>query len=173
MSDTSGSTETADQGAAETAAHDANGSDATTEPDWKAEAGKWKELSRKTEADARKAHSELKKLQSASMTEQERAVEEATARGRDEAMAKVASRLVDAEVRASAAGRGIDADALLEGLDRSRFLGDDGEPDREAIETYLDRLAPKQAKRLDLGQGARDGASSADMNSLLRRAAGR
>jgi len=175
MSDASGSTETAEQAPAETAEH-SNGSEPTDATDWQAEAKKWKDLSRKNEGDARKAQGELKKLQTASMTEQEKAVAEATAQGKAEALAHMAARLVDAEVRAAAAGRGIDADALLEGLDRTRFLGEDGEPDREAIETFLDRLAPKQAKRLDLGQGAREGSAGAtntDMNNLLRRAIGR
>ena len=173
MSDASGSTETVDQGTTETVDPDATSSETTDATDWKAEAAKWKELSRKNESDARKAQGELKKLATASMTEQEKAVAEAAARGHDEALAKVASRLVDAEVRAAAAGRGIDADALLEGLDRSRFLGEDGEPDREAVEVFLDRLAPKQSKRLDLGQGARDGSPNPDMNTMLRRATGR
>jgi hypothetical protein len=175
MSDASGSTETAEQGPAETADTNA-GSETTDATDWQAEAKKWKELSRKNEGDARKAQGELKKLATASMTEQEKAVAEASAQGRAEALAHVAGRLVDAEVRAAAAGRGIDADALLEGLDRSRFLGDDDEPDREAVEAFLDRLAPKSAKRLDLGQGAREGSAgstNSDMNNMLRRAAGR
>lgn len=176
MSDASGSSEMGDQGADETSAQDADTattSDGTV--DWKAEAEKWKALSQKTEKDAKRTAGELKRLQAASMSDQEKVVAEAEAKGRAQALADMAQRLVDAEVRASAAGRGIDADALLDGLDRSRFVTDDGEPDREAIEQFLDRLAPKQqAKRLDLGQGARDGAATGpDMNSLLRRAAGR
>lgn len=172
MSDASGSTDTGDQGNTDTAP---DAKDPTAEsPDWQAEVDKWKGLSRQHEKAERAAQNELKRLQQASMSDQEKAVVEATAKGHSDALAKVAHRLVDAEVRAAAAGRGIDADVLLEGLDRPRFLGDDGEPDRESIEAYLDRLAPKSTKRLDLGQGARDGTpSNTDMNALLRRAAGR
>lgn len=175
MSDASASPDRGDEGAADRAAQDATTSsdDTGSAVDWQAEAQKWREQSRKHEADYKKSVSALKRLETASMTEQERVVAEAEAKGRASAMSTVAERLVDAEVRAAAAGRDLDTTALLEGLDRSRFLGDDGEPDREAIEAFLDRLAPKQAKRLDLGQGAREGAPNADMNAILRRAAGR
>jgi hypothetical protein len=173
MSDASGSTDTGDDGDADKAADAKQQSDTDKAPDWQAEAEKWKALSRQHEKASRNAAGELDKLRKASMTEQEKAVAEAVAKGKSEAFAEFGQRLVEAEVRAAAAGRGIDADALLEGLDRSRFVDAEGEPDRKAIEAYLDRLAPKQAKRLDLGQGARDGVDHADMNSMLRRATGR
>ena len=101
---------------------------------------------------------ELEQLRKASMTDTEKAITEAKAAARAEVLAEVGASLVDAEVRAATMGRQLDADALLDGLNRSRFLGDDGKPDRAAITEWLDRLAPKgEVKRTatDTGQGAR------------------
>lgn len=133
-----------------------------TGSDLTAELEKWKSQARKHEQRAKanaEAAKELEKLRSESMTEQERAVEAAKAATRAEILVEVGSRLVDAEVRAAAAGRSVDVDALLDGLDRSRFLSDDGEPDRDAIASWVDRIAPQgndtPPPRVDLGQGVR------------------
>lgn len=136
--------------------------------DWKAEA-------RKHEREAKKARSEVEQLRQSQMTEQEKAVAEAKAQGRTEALAEAGSRLVDAEVRAAFAGRRVDVAALLQGLDRKAFLGDDGQPDTKAIAAWADQIAPASAAGVpDLGQGARgNGGAGDDMNSRLRRAAGR
>lgn len=130
----------------------------------------------KHRTEARRLADELETLRAQSMTEAEKAVDEARKAGRAEARAELGVRLVDAEVRAAAAGRSVDVEALLEGLDRRRFMTDDDEPDTKAITAWLDRIAPAASTRqLDLGQGARNGgaAGAADMNALLRRATGR
>lgn len=119
---------------------------------------------RKARRDAERAHkaatAELEKLRQQSMTEQEKAVAAARAEGLAEGTRNAGVRLVDAEVRAAAAGRGVDTDALLEGLDRHKFLGDEGEPDRDAITAYIDRIAPASEEPQPAGfpsleQGAR------------------
>jgi hypothetical protein len=104
------------------------------------------------------------------MTDQEKAVEAAKAEARSEALKTVGVRLVDAEVKAACAGRKVDVAALLEGLDRTKFLTDDGEPDSDAIEKWVDKVAPSKAGPLDLGQGARgrNGSGGSDMNALIR-----
>jgi hypothetical protein len=145
-----------------------------SEKDWKVEhekavaaSRKWEERA-KANNDARKELDELKKK---GMTDIERATAEAHAAGVAEAMKTVGARLVDAEVRAAAAGRQVDLDALLEGLDRSKFITDDGEVDSKAIAKWVERVAPLQAGAapLDLGQGARPGTDTApDMNDRLR-----
>lgn len=153
----------------------------SAETDWKAEATKWAELARKNETRAKanaEAARELDRLKRQSMSETDRAVAEAVAKAHREAQERFGSRLVDAEVRAVAAGRAVNVDALLEGLDRSRFLTDDGDPDVKGIAAWLDKVAPKvnaeNGRQLDLGQGARTAPpAGADMNQLLRRAAGR
>jgi hypothetical protein len=144
--------------------------------DWQAEAEKWKaeaekeqKLKRKVEDQNKRNMTELEKLQAASLTEQEKAVAAAVQSARQEAsqetLRTVGHRLVDAEVRAAAAGRGVNVDALLQGLDRSRFLGDDLEPDVPGITAWLDALTPKRdAAGFDIGQGARgNGAGSTDL----------
>lgn len=121
-------------------------------------ARKWEDRA-KANADAVK---ELDKLRASTMTDQERAVAEAVATTRIEMQRQHAARLVLAEVRAAAAGRPVDIDALLEGLDPSRFLTDDFEPDVKAIQVWVDKVAPAAGPVIppgfpDLGQGARTG----------------
>jgi hypothetical protein len=94
--------------------------------------------------EAKAAKTEADKARNASLTEAERAVAEAEQRGRTTALAEFGGRLVDAELRAAAAGRNVDVDALLEVVDRSRFLTDDGDVDRKALGAWVDRIAPAQ-----------------------------
>jgi hypothetical protein len=133
------------------------------EVDWKAEAEKWKTDARKHEERAKKnAESvrELEKFRQQSMTDQEKAIDAARSEGRAEALRTSAAKVVDAEVRAAAAGRTVDVDALLEGLDRSRFIDDDGEVDAAAIAKWIERVAPvTDPSRPDLGQGVRPGSA--------------
>lgn len=156
---------------------DASGDDTGTDTgsaettDWKAEAEKWQSLARKHEGRAKAnadAAKELEKVRQQAMTEQERAVAEAMAAGRAEAQAMFAAKLADAEFRAAAAGRidGKALDRIVGALDLSRFVDEDGDPDRKAIAEFIDGIAPaapKDADRdtrpafLDLGQGARGG----------------
>jgi hypothetical protein len=128
-------------------------------PDLAAELEKWKGLARKHETRAKEnatAATELEKLRQASMSDTEKAVALAVEQTKHETLKLVGGRLVDAEVRTVLAGRGVDADALLDGLDRSRFLGDDGEPDTAGIAAWVERIAPKRdASGFDIGQGAR------------------
>lgn len=100
----------------------------------------------------------LEELEKQSMTETEKAIAEAKNAARAEVLGEVGSKLVDAEVRAAAAGRNVDVDALLEGLDRRRFITEDGEANRDDIVKWVDRIAPKGDERpspIDMGQGTR------------------
>lgn len=141
--------------------------------DWKAEAEKWKAQSRKHEdrakanAAAAKERDELKKQ---TMGEQEKAIEEAKTAVRNEVLGTVGAKLVDAEIRAVSAGRLSDTQraSLLEGLERSKFLTDDGDVDTDKVSALIDGLAPtesdtddtKNGKKTfpDTGQGRRQGA---------------
>lgn len=138
---------------------------------------KWQALAKKHEADLRKAQKELDAARAAAMTDQEKAVAQAKATGRAEALKEAGALLVDAKVEAAAAGRGIDVAALLEGLDRSKFLDAEGKPDAKAITAWVDKLAPANRTangRPDTGQGNRGAApDSQDFNQMIRRAAGR
>lgn len=167
---------TADDTSTTTATETTGTDDTSTSPDLQAEIEKWKALARKHEDRAKangSAAKELEELKAKTMSEQEKAVAAAKAEGRTEALKESAVRLVDAEVRAAAAGRKIDVDTLLEGLDRSKFLTEEGEPDTKTIVAHLDKLAPTDG-RVDLGQGTRgSGGDSTDFNTMLRQAAGR
>lgn len=133
-------------------------------PDTAAELDKWRSLARKHEERAKAnaaAVKELEQLKAQSMSDTEKAIAAARLEAAAEAAKVYGGRLVDAEVKAAAAGRPVDIDALLEGLDRTRFLGDDGDPDTAAIAAWVDRVAPAPEPeptgppRLDLGQGSR------------------
>ena len=130
-----------------------------TAPDLAAEVEKWKAQARKHEDRAKAnaaAAKELEAFKKASMSETEQAIAAAREEGRAEALKAAASGRVEDALRAAAAGR-LGVDALLDGLDRSRFLTDDGEPDRDAIAAWVDRIAPKDdtPRVPDLGQGTR------------------
>lgn len=161
MPESTSETDTTDQESTETETPDA---EALT-----AEVEKWKQLSRKNEERAKanaQAATELEELRAQSMTDQERAVEKARQEARAEALAEAGKgRAVDA-IRAAAAGRPVDVDALVEGIDPARFLGEGSEPDREAIEQWVSRVAPERsATGTDFGQGAR-GVPESDQRSL-------
>jgi hypothetical protein len=138
-----------------------------TDVDWKAEAEKFKTLARKHEDRAKAnafAAKELEQVKAASMTDQEKAVELAKQQARTEVLMEVASERVADAVRLAAANRSIDVDALLDGLDRSRFVTPEGTPDVDAINAWVDRIVPKPAEGqsfiADLGQGSRTGSNT-------------
>lgn len=85
-----------------------------------------------------------------SASEQERAVqqavEQATTTVRQQERQRTGGKLVQAEVRATAAGRLGDAQltTLLENLDTSKFLTSDGDVDSTKVATLVDGLAPKK-----------------------------
>lgn len=133
--------------------------------DLTSEVEKWKSLARKHEEKAKAnadAAKELEKVRQQSMTETEKAVSEAFAKGRSEGLSEGGAKVARAEVRAAAAGR-LDADqvaTLLDGLNLAAFLGDDGEVDQAKVAAFIDGIAPKPdpdkpAAFPDLGQGVR------------------
>jgi hypothetical protein len=167
------STTTSEPGPPPVAAQPATG-DGT---DWKVEAEKWQALARKHEDRAKAnagAAGELDKFRKAAMTEQERAVAEAEARGKTAAIAESAGRLARAEFRAAAAGR-LSKEALdgfLEYADPAKFVDANGEPDAKAIEAVVKRLAgPDKPTNFD-GGARTPAAKTTDMNQLIRERAG-
>jgi hypothetical protein len=137
----------------------------------------------KHRSEAKKAAEELEKLRRAAMSEQERAIAEATDAGYKRALSEIGSRLVDAEIKAAAAGRFTEGQmaVLLQGLNRSAFLGEDGTVDVKSVQTFVDGLAPKNEAPTthgfpDLGQGARSQAppalNSDGLKDALMRAVG-
>lgn len=145
--------------------------------DWKAEADKWKAHARKQEERAKgnaDAVKELDRLKASQMTETEKAVAEAEARGRSAALSAAGTRLAKAELRAAAAGTVDKAtlDGFLEYADLGKFLGDDGEPDTKAIEAAVKKLGGEPTQT-NFDGGARTSAGKPkDMNALIRQSAG-
>lgn len=140
-----------------------------------ADVEKWKSTSRKHEDRAKtnsKAAEELERVKRESMSEAEKLVAEARDAGKKEALSLVGGTLAKAEVRAQASGR-IDDErlsTLLEHLDVSRFVGDDGTVDAAEVKKFVDGIAPPESeeqqtttatRRRDLGQGQRSTGSEA------------
>lgn len=143
--------------------------DAPEAPDLAAEVERLTRESRKWEDRAkanRKATEELEQLRQQHESDQERAVREAAEAARQAVLTEVgADRVADA-FRVAAAGRDVDVDELLEGINVAKFLGDDGQPDRDAVTTFVGKLAPeREPAPLDLGQGARGGQQAPGLNS--------
>lgn len=145
--------------------------------DWKAEADKWRALSKETEKKAKANLAELEQLRQQSMSDTEKAVAQAHADGRAEALSAVLGKLAAAEIRAAAAGRLSDdqIEALLEATNTAAFIGDDGDIDRAKVQRFVDGIAPPLTEQEtrpgfpDLGQGARGGSNAAlNGDPLLR-----
>ena len=150
-------------------------SDTPPAEDLSAEVEKWKAQARKHEDRAKAnaaAAKELEQVKAASMTEQERAVEQARAETRTATLIEVGGRLAAAEVRVAAAGRFTpeQLDSLLENVDLSKFVTDDGDVDADKVRSFVDGIAPQpqQAPPLDLGQGARSGTPALGSDPLLQ-----
>lgn len=139
-----------------------------TPEDWKAKYEETLKEARKHEDRAKAnaaAAKELETLKQSSMTEQQKAVEAAKGEARTETLREVGGKLAEAAIRVAAAGRQVDVDALLEGIDASKFLDDNGDPNAKAITAWVDRVAPaddgtKPPPKRDLGLGARGGQQS-------------
>lgn len=104
------------------------------------------EQERKARRDAeqklRKLESELSEFRQSQMTEQEKAIAAARAEGAREASTKAARRLVEAEIRAAAAGRLADPADAIRLLDVDSFVPDgDGDIDAAAIAAAVANLA--------------------------------
>lgn len=107
--------------------------------DWKTHAREWEKRAKANSA-------ELDKLRKAQMTDQEKAIADAEAKGRQNAAAEYGVRLAGAEFRAAAAAAGVDLGEASDLIDVSRFVKD-GEVDSDAIKAAvgkLAKLAPKQ-----------------------------
>lgn len=108
--------------------------------DWQSEirtAEKALDAERKLRARAEQQLSQAKQQQ---MTDAEKQIAAAKLEGRAEAMKEAGVRLAAAEFRALAAGKLPDPTAALEYLDLSRFVGEDGTPDSDAMTAAVDKL---------------------------------
>lgn len=94
--------------------------------------------------DLKKVAGQYEALVQASQTEQERAVAEARRQGHAEALTAAGGQLVEQWMRAAAVGRlpQESVDAILAGLDRSRFIAQDGSVDTAKVWGFVNSIAP-------------------------------
>jgi hypothetical protein len=107
----------------------------------------------------RKLEGELERLKREGLSEQERAVAEAEARGREQALAEAGTKLLEAQVRAAAAGKLRDPDDAVRYLDLRELVELD-EDERE-LGKRIDKLVEaKPYLGADNGERPRVGARS-------------
>jgi hypothetical protein len=116
-----------------------------------ADVERWKALSRQNEKNFNDARTELTQLREASMTDAEKAIENAKAEARNAALSEVGTRLVDAELRVQAATAGVTLPSP-EFLNTGAFLGADGGVNTEAITAFVSSL-PKPSNSPEFAQG--------------------
>ena len=137
------------------------------------ESRKWETRSKENH----QAKTELEKQRQAAMTDAERAVAEAEAKGRTAAAEEFGKELAQTRFDALAGRRnpGFDTATALEYVDLSKFLGEDGRPDDQAITAAVERLVPAPAD----GPPSFDGGprtpapAPQGMSQIIRKAAGR
>ncbi|GAA3136601.1 hypothetical protein GCM10010466_29270 [Planomonospora alba] len=134
---------------------------ATDSTDWKAEAEKWKALARKHEKGFKTLSSELDAIKASQMSEAEKAVAEAEARGRAAALAETGPKLAKAALAAEAAKAGVT-------LPDDRFINfaplvsESGEPDTDAIASFVKSLPKPNTSEFtqDVFKGSSGGSGS-------------
>lgn len=124
--------------------------DADTVVDWEQEATKWKSLARKHEKTAKTATSlqrELDSTRQSNMTDQERAVEAARAEARTEALKASGERLARSEIKAALTGLIDNPADIIEDLNLSRYVTEDGEVDEDAVDALKARYTAALGRR--------------------------
>lgn len=134
---------------------------------------------KEAEREAKAAKDELDKLRAATMSDSEKAIAEAKAEGRKEALSEANARLVRAEIKSAAAGKLADPQDAAHFLgDLNRFVDDKGDIREKDITTAIDELV-KSKPYLSRKSGSADGGQRgngtepSDMNDLIRQRMGR
>lgn len=141
---------------------DAPPADPPPETDWKAEARKHEKRAKENA----KAAEELEKLKAKHMSDQEKAVAEAEAKGRTDAQKGYGVKLAAAEFKAAAANAGADTSGVIDLIDMNLFLTDDGEVDEKAITKAIKGLPKSTAPRGGKSGGDFGGSPSGQPKSL-------
>ncbi|MEU7863491.1 hypothetical protein [Nonomuraea sp. NPDC049141] len=138
-----------------------------------ADRDKWKSFARKHEDAWKTSTQELDALRKANLPDAERAIAEAKEKARSETLAEIGSRLATAELRAAAAWAGVEIpETVSQYLDASRFIGENGDPDAQAISAFVASLqptGPKFPQNVGIGpQGSGAGISQLTREDLAR-----
>jgi hypothetical protein len=104
-----------------------------------ADRDKWKAMSRQNEDNYKAVSKERDDLKASQMTDTEKAIEAARTEGRNSALSEVGTDLVTAEMAVQAATAGVTLPPA-EYLNVSKFLGEDGRPNKEAISSFVESL---------------------------------
>lgn len=120
---------------------------------------------------------ELETLRQASMSADEKALAEAEARGRTAASTEWGSRLARSEFNAQAAKRNPEfkPEDVMDFVDLSKFVGEDGEPDVKAISSAVERLVPEPSNAPPSFDGGHRSSppKGSNFSDVIRGAAGR
>lgn len=129
------------------------------------QAAYWKYHSRhwQARAEGRKDYDQIKnerdQLKAQTQTAEEKAIEDARAEGRAEALKEYAPRVARGTLISALATRGMkreEIDAQLEFVDLSKFVTADGETDADKVEAYVQGVAPSTGQTWpDMGAGRR------------------
>ena len=129
---------------------------------WRYHARKHEKRAKERE-DYDKIKRERDELKAASLTEAEKAIEDARKEARAEADKEWAEKLARSELRGILAGRGMEdekLEAALTFVDFKQFLDDNGDVDSVKVQRYSDTVAPQNSGHHghwpDVGQGNRD-----------------
>lgn len=134
----------------------------------------------KSDKRVKELEKELAAIRTSSLSDSEKAIEAAKAEVRAEVTTATGARLARSEFVAAAAKQNpeFDVTKILDDLNLSKYVGDDGEPDVPAIAEAVKRLIPasEQKPGLQLDLGGRPLSSSQKgkgMSDLIREGAGR
>jgi hypothetical protein len=105
------------------------------------DARKQLEAERRARADIEQ---KLRELEGATRTDHERAIAQAVAEAEQRTMQKVGARLAAEVFARLATGKLYDPKGAAEEVNLAKYVGEDGEPDEEAIAIAVDRLASKE-----------------------------
>jgi hypothetical protein len=175
----------AEEGTTATADDAAASQETAAEPDWKAEARKHEGRAKQERKAREAAEAKLEQHATANQTEHEKAIEKARKEAAAEATSSTTgtfrAKILNAEIRAQAAGKFSNArlaPKLLD-LDADVVFGDDGEPDTKAIAKAIDEFlaeddnaglraggSSRPSGDADAGKG--NGAPGGDMNEFIR-----
>ncbi|MFG2228024.1 hypothetical protein [Streptomyces sp. NPDC048644] len=114
------------------------------------EVERWKRMSRENEKRWKQASRELEEIRQAQMTEQEKAIEAARSEARRSTLAEVGTSLAEAEIRAQSAAAGVAVPTDY--LDLTRFVGEDGRANREAVSAFITSLPQPQEQEPEFPQ---------------------
>ena len=133
---------------------------APVDTDWQAEVNKWKAAARKHEDRAKanfQAAKELETLKESQLSDTDKAVKEAEARGQAAAIAQFGQKIAAAELKAALAGLIPDPAGVIVDLNLAKFVTDTGDVDADAVAALREKyalLAPaKNAPAPNLHQG--------------------